>query len=204
MAQPARNRERLGSGAITRALIVRAATELFARDGYEATTVKAIAERCNITDPALYYHFRSKREILDAIWTCVPADMVPVLHESSLSQDELADDIEERFYAWARSWAHLRILLEQVLSGDACATGFRQGLLDRFRAGTLPSAQALYGEAGELVLDTVFHAVCGLLYDTVLQHGDEFREVVNQDSYRRRLRRIIKQALPCQPPDSQR
>ncbi|MBE7519701.1 MAG: TetR/AcrR family transcriptional regulator [Thermoflexaceae bacterium] len=199
MAQPARNRGRIGSGATTRARIIGAATDLFARDGYEGTTVRAIAARCHITDPALYYHFRSKREILDAIWRNAPAEVVPVEHESSLSREGLVNDIEERFYAWTRSVALLRVLLGQVLRGDERATDFRRDLLERFRAGRLPSAQEIYGARGEIVLETVFQAVSGVLYDTVFQHGDTFQEVVNQDSFRRRLRRIIDQALPCPP-----
>ncbi len=193
----------MGSGANTRALIVRAATDLFASNGYEATTVKMIAARCQVTDPALYYHFRSKQEILDAIWRHAPEEILPVLHPGELSREELARDIEERFYAWTRSVGLLRVLLEQALGGNERATAFRQELLERYRAGKLPSARRLYGEAGDLILEAVFHATSGLLYDAMLEHGDTFTEVVNQDSFRRRLRRLIEQALPCPPRDSQ-
>lgn len=193
----------MGSGATTRALIVRAATDLFARDGYDATTVRKIAHRCQITDPALYYHFRSKREILDSIWHYAPEEILPVLHRAELTRDELAQDIEDRFLAWTRSVALLRVLLERALGGDERATRFRQEVLDRYRAGTLPSARRIYGEAGDLVVDTVLHAAAGLLYDTMLRYGDTFTEVVGQDSFRRRLRRLIEQALPCPHRDSQ-
>ena len=43
------------------------ALELFARDGYEAVSVRNIAEKLDITKGALYRHFKSKRDIFDSI-----------------------------------------------------------------------------------------------------------------------------------------
>lgn len=47
--------------------ILRVASELFSEHGYEATSLRAIAERLGVTKAALYYHFKSKEEILQAI-----------------------------------------------------------------------------------------------------------------------------------------
>jgi AcrR family transcriptional regulator len=46
-------------GRHTRLRIPAAASELFARHGFDGTTVRIIADSCDVTDPALYYHFRS-------------------------------------------------------------------------------------------------------------------------------------------------
>ncbi len=43
------------------------ALELFARQGYTATSLREIAERLGVTKAALYFHFRTKEEILTAI-----------------------------------------------------------------------------------------------------------------------------------------
>lgn len=40
---------------------------LFSERGYHRTTVRDIAERVGVTDGALYRHFRSKRELLEAL-----------------------------------------------------------------------------------------------------------------------------------------
>jgi AcrR family transcriptional regulator len=53
--------------ASTRDRILAVATELFSRHGYAATPLSDIAAALGITKAALYYHFRSKDEILDAI-----------------------------------------------------------------------------------------------------------------------------------------
>jgi AcrR family transcriptional regulator len=51
----------------TRAEILDVSAELFAERGYDATSLREIAERLGITKAALYYHFRSKDEILRAL-----------------------------------------------------------------------------------------------------------------------------------------
>lgn len=51
----------------TRERIQRVAMELFAERGYDKTTLQEVAERLEITRPALYYHFRTKEEILASI-----------------------------------------------------------------------------------------------------------------------------------------
>jgi AcrR family transcriptional regulator len=48
----------------TRARIQQVALELFAEQGYERTSLREIAERLGVTKAALYYHFRSKEDIV--------------------------------------------------------------------------------------------------------------------------------------------
>ena len=65
----------------TRERILRAATELFSEQGYDATSLRQLADRLGFTKAALYYHFQSKDEILEAL-------VDPVL--------EMLDDLVER------------------------------------------------------------------------------------------------------------
>jgi AcrR family transcriptional regulator len=55
-----RTRER----ADTRQRILDAAREMFVRQGYEATTMRAIADRIEYTPTAIYHHFRNKEALL--------------------------------------------------------------------------------------------------------------------------------------------
>jgi AcrR family transcriptional regulator len=48
----------------TRARIQQVALELFAEHGYERTSLREIAERLGVTKAALYYHFKSKEDIV--------------------------------------------------------------------------------------------------------------------------------------------
>ena len=51
-------------GGETRARIQQVALELFAEQGYERTSLREIAERLGVTKAALYYHFKSKEDIV--------------------------------------------------------------------------------------------------------------------------------------------
>src|SRR6202050_2049931 len=48
----------------TRAQAQQVALELFAEQGYERTALREIAERLGVTKAALYYHFKSKEDIV--------------------------------------------------------------------------------------------------------------------------------------------
>lgn len=52
----------------TRTRIQQVALELFTERGYEATSLREIAERLEVTKAALYYHFRAKDEIAASLF----------------------------------------------------------------------------------------------------------------------------------------
>ena len=76
----------------TRERILKVANELFTEQGYEGTSLREISDRLGITKAALYYHFRSKEEILTTL-------LKPffVLLDDLLGRLEDAHDVE----AWA-------------------------------------------------------------------------------------------------------
>lgn len=51
----------------TKGKIVFEALKLFSRDGFDASSTRAIARSINCSDAVIYKHFKSKQEILDAI-----------------------------------------------------------------------------------------------------------------------------------------
>ncbi len=51
----------------TRERIQAVALELFAEQGYEKTSLREIAERLGVTKAALYYHFKSKEDIVGSL-----------------------------------------------------------------------------------------------------------------------------------------
>ncbi|AXG78507.1 TetR/AcrR family transcriptional regulator [Streptomyces paludis] len=71
----------------TRQRIQDVALELFAEQGYEKTSLREIAERLDVTKAALYYHFKSKEDIIVSIFADLTAPI-----------DELI--------AWGRSRPH--------------------------------------------------------------------------------------------------
>jgi AcrR family transcriptional regulator len=80
------------SSSDTRERILAVAMELFIQQGYEATSLRQIADRLGVTKAALYYHFQSKDELLLAILQ--PANQ---LLDDLLDRLESARSVE----AWA-------------------------------------------------------------------------------------------------------
>jgi AcrR family transcriptional regulator len=55
------------ASASTRERILDVALDLFTDQGFDGTSMREIAERLNISKPAIYYHFASKEDILMAL-----------------------------------------------------------------------------------------------------------------------------------------
>lgn len=47
--------------------IIKVASELFMEKGFKATSTREIAQRCQITQPNLYHHFKNKNELYIAV-----------------------------------------------------------------------------------------------------------------------------------------
>src|SRR5437879_2045322 len=62
-----RSAKRTRRGPHTRQQILDASLRLFSERGFARTTVRDIARQAGITDAAIYYHFQSKRELLEAL-----------------------------------------------------------------------------------------------------------------------------------------
>lgn len=63
----------------TRARIVEAALQLIADHGFSATSTREISERLGFTKAALYYHFRTKEDLLAAIVAPAMADLAALV-----------------------------------------------------------------------------------------------------------------------------
>lgn len=67
---------RLAKGQSTRDRLVAIAKELFAQDGYEATSIEVILERSGVSRGALYHHFTDKKALFEAVIRRVHSDAV--------------------------------------------------------------------------------------------------------------------------------
>ncbi len=67
--------------------ILKEATRLFSRHGYDGVTIKDLADACRITEPALYRYFPSKDALYDAV-----LDSLHTLLEYERLFERLKDD----------------------------------------------------------------------------------------------------------------
>jgi len=67
MAAPSRARKPRLSAAERRSAIVAAAIRLFADKGFKGTTTRELAKAAGVTEPVLYQHFATKKDLYTAI-----------------------------------------------------------------------------------------------------------------------------------------
>ena len=87
----------------TRQRILAAALKLFQERGFDAATMRDIADEARMATGAAYYYFPSKDAIVMEFYRCSSAEMQPKL-EAALEQ---ASGLEQRLYELIRiKWAH--------------------------------------------------------------------------------------------------
>lgn len=107
--------------------ILAVSLDLFSTHGFEATSIRQIASRVGISDPALYSHFKSKQEILEELFEIHgPKGVYSAaenldLKEASKSPRRFAEDVLEKL---AERWfipaenKFFRLMLLENLTGN--------------------------------------------------------------------------------------
>jgi AcrR family transcriptional regulator len=149
----ASNGKRTRRGPYTRQQILDASLSLFSRQGFARTTVRDIARKAGITDAAIYYHFESKRELLEAL----------VEERGFLTSLENLERVEaglalHEFVYWMAAGAinlmdenrdFLRLIIMEGIGGDEAALEQYTRLMDLWER-ALIKVFARYESKGEL------------------------------------------------------
>ncbi|MFI9721100.1 TetR/AcrR family transcriptional regulator [Streptomyces sp. NPDC052396] len=98
----------------TRERIQEVALRLFLDQGYEKTALREIADELGVTKAALYYHFKTKEDILAGLFEAVGAELDEVIGWGREQGDELAarQELLERCSAIFAKSAPLLIILQ--------------------------------------------------------------------------------------------
>lgn len=85
----------------TRARIQHVALELFAEQGYDKTSLREIAERLGVTKAALYYHFKSKEEIVTSLFDDFQGQVDEIISWAQTQEidDEVRKEVLRRYAA---------------------------------------------------------------------------------------------------------
>jgi AcrR family transcriptional regulator len=99
----------------TRSRVQQVALELFAEQGYEKTSLREIAERLGVTKAALYYHFRSKEDIVHSFTDDYFAAIDALLDwaKDQPHNDETRREILDRYVGIVLSGSEVFRFLEQ-------------------------------------------------------------------------------------------
>ncbi|MFE6051158.1 TetR/AcrR family transcriptional regulator [Kitasatospora sp. NPDC056446] len=159
----------------TRARIIEVSLELFSEQGYEQTSLREIADRLGVTKAALYYHFKTKDDIVLGIVErmAAPIDETIAWGREQAWSPGMRDELIRRFAdGMAERAPLLRFFHENqpALRESAAGLAFRDRMItmvqlvhgpeadfpDRLRA-----AMALFTVHSALFLLKQDHADCG-------------------------------------------
>lgn len=156
--------QRRGSS-LTRQRILTASIHLFSRNGFPCTTIRDIARQAGITDAAIYYHFATKKDLLQEILT------TNLQTDDRIAQPPLCPGIRELVHEAVREMTRviednhelLRIILREGLAGDPLAVRRYGRLLDDWesrlggRLHSFEKAGAMaHGEATSLARQIIY------------------------------------------------
>ncbi len=98
----------------TRARLMDAAVESFAREGIEAASVNAIAHTADVSNGTFYNHFRDKGEIVTAVAFGIARELGQRIHDAMSDIDDAAErvsfgtrqsiELAVRDPDWGRAW----------------------------------------------------------------------------------------------------
>ena len=124
----------------TKKSILLSALGLFARDGYEAVPVSAIAGELGITKGALYKHYKNKRDIFDSIVSRMERHDAERANEFQMPTGSVSHMEEEYLKAQLRYWTQ-----------DSFASSFRRMLtLEQYRSPEMGRLYQQYLVSGPL------------------------------------------------------
>jgi AcrR family transcriptional regulator len=136
----------MASGELQSEILARS-TELFARKGFDAVTMREIAAACSITLPTIYYYFRDKRALYDAV----------VLRSFAVRDAELVAAMAEGPRAPRERLKIFFVTLVRQLSQSIEAQLIEREMLD----GGPDRLHAL----SQTVLSPAFHDVCQIIQE---------------------------------------
>lgn len=104
----------------TRARIQQVALALFAEQGYDKTSLREIAERLGVTKAALYYHFRTKEDIIRSLFDDLLAELDELI-EWGRRREKTQANREELVRRYAGLLAGSAEALMQFVQGNQSA-----------------------------------------------------------------------------------
>jgi AcrR family transcriptional regulator len=162
--------------AATRGALLKAARELFARDGYAATGREAIVERAGVTRGAMYHHFADKEALFRAVFEELEAEVMATVAEAAMADPALAEDPLGQLRVGSLAYLDhaLDSAVQRICLLDAPAVlspAARQEVLDAYAVGLMREVLEAAVDAGALApqpLDPLTHVLLAALHEAAL------------------------------------
>ena len=186
-------------------LLLKAAASEFAKHGFEAMSMRALAELCSVTQPAIYYHFSSKEALYEEVCSRRFDDIARTVDQRVAEVDSAEEKFEEFFSTLFDEWHRdntillltQREVINALINPGRCVAGSHtthlfgliESILSRYLGHKVDEDLAftfgalLFGYCSLMSLD-----IKGNNTDPASQHGR--RKAVLLDYSRRMLRML--------------
>jgi TetR/AcrR family transcriptional regulator len=200
---------------LTRAAILAAAEAHFARRGFVATRLEDVAAAVGLKRAALFYHFRDKQSLYDAVISEAFAPLVAGLTEAFSAADAPSARIERAVEVWVDTIMNRPTIARLILRHAAEAEDHTPGGMFPGTQQLLVAAWSLFEQgraSGELnpVNDDPFHAASAVLGATIfyvsalssLLPNAEFNPLAPEQAaaHKRDALRTVRMLLGIRPP----
>lgn len=172
---PPQTAKRTRRGPHTRQQILDASLRLFSKRGFARTTVRDIAHQAGITDAAIYYHFKSKRELLQAL-----VEERGFVHTLQNLAGVSADYPLQQTLLWMSRGAinimdenrdFLRLIIMEGLGGNPAAVEQCRRLIDLWE-NALSAVFQRYQEKGDLTKNSTDTLARQIIYTILMAFED--------------------------------
>jgi AcrR family transcriptional regulator len=148
----------------TRAQILDSARRLFARRGYQHTSVREIAEQLGLTKTAVLYHFPAKADIFAALAEPFLDDFQAALDKAGTPEEVIVGALD----VWLK---HRHLLRDNVIHDMALLA--QESVVRRFTRLMFEANRVVAGPNPDLRQKVRAAQVVAMLSDPVIAHADE-------------------------------
>ena len=205
--EPSDSPTKLTKGERTATRILDVAEDLFARQGYEGTSLRQIAQGAGLQEPGLYNHFSSKQGLYEAVLYRALNPMAEAMAEQLNRASGLRDytDLPSAVTDLLLEHPQMASLFQQALQGDPESLGNKlvQGWLDTLFDQGMRSVADMGGVDSEretLALNVIamFNLVTGYILSSRVFHslvGGDIKDPDNVERQKLLLHKVIRAML---------
>lgn len=182
--RPRQANGRPAGGPEMRRHILDVSLQLFSTNGYSRTSTRDIARAAGMSDAGIYYHFSSKREVIEALYEeselIQGVERLEAYHVSGEPEEVLTRIALGTLEVLERNREILRLVINESLTNDEAAIKQHRDLMHRWVNG-MANVFREYIEAGEIreidpqvTGQSFVHAIWGAFVDALLAaHADD-------------------------------
>ena len=198
--------EKQTKGERTASRLLDVAEDLFARQGYDGTSLRQVAEAAGIKEPGIYNHFPGKQGLYEAVLFRALNPMAEALSAQLDNAEGLRDytDLPSQMTDMLMAHPQMASLFHQALQGDSNSVGNRlvQGWLDELFGQGLNSMQEMGGdsdwESMALNVIAMFNIVTGYVLSQrafASMTGGDITNSATLEKQKRLLHKVIRAML---------